>query len=475
MLQVAIVAALTLFDFETPAEIKAVPAVFRTNMTVCVTNRFSTSGKNALAFHAADWCDGMPQWPSFTMSIPHRDWRGYDRLVLDIYNDGDGGTPIMLYAYGPGCERSKGVKGIYNYLPNHTYDRWVIPLDPWPETVAVTNVTHMHIFYIRPRGARLYIDRIQLLKKGEKPAYFSGDGMEKDIFPGLLAKVAHAEEAASDADERASLADAYWSFREQCRNAGQDVRSMLLGKATSMDILRPRKPDLSAMAPAKEFSVRLARNEYESVQLVVVPGDADLEGVRVSVSDLRGGGATFAAANVDCHVTGYVKVKHDVPYGIGPKKEKPGRGWWPEPILGFLDGVRIGGRDFQSFWIRVKCPPGQPAGTYRGTLTVSAKARGKTVRRELPFVVRVNDFALGKIAPIPLAITFGPTFYFPDHYKSPRQHEYDAYRKDPLAPANAAHGGKIEDVWHDFLADYWITPDSLYRGECTDWFIGKMK
>ncbi len=476
MFALIVLAATTLFDFETPEEIKSVPATFRTNMTVCVTNRFSTSGKNSLAFHAADWHEGMNAWPSFTMPVPNHDWRGYDRLVLDIFNDGDGGTPIMLYAYGPNCERSKGVKSTYSRLPDHTYDRWIIPLDPWPKTVAVTNVTQMHIFYIRPRGARLYIDRMQLLKKGEKPAYFCGDGMEKDIFPGLLGKVARAEEAASDANERADLGEAYWAFREKCRAAGQDVREMMVGSATSMDIVRPRKPDLSAIALAKEFSVRLARNERESVQLVVVPGDADLADVRVSVSDLASKeGATFAASNIACDITGYVKVKHNVPYGIGPKKEKPERGWWPEPILDFMDGTDVKGRDFQSFWIRVKCSDDQPAGIYCGKVTVVAKTQGKVVRRELPFVVRVNDFAIGKIAPMPMAITYGPSFYFPTHYRSPRRHEYDAYRKDPLAPANAARGGKVEDLWVDFLADYLITSDSLYRGECSEKYVGQLK
>jgi hypothetical protein len=476
MFALIMLAGITLFDFETPEEIKAVPATFRTNMTVCVTNRFSTSGKNALAFHAADWHEGMPQWPSFTIPVRHHDWRGYDRLVLDIFNDGDGGTPIMLYAYGPNCERSKGVKSTYSRLPDHTYDRWIIPLDPWPETVAVTNVTHMHIFYIRPRGARLYIDRMQLLKKGEKPSPFCGEGLAKDFFPSLLGKVARAEEAASDAIERADLGEAYWAFREKCRIAGQDVREMLVASATSMDIVRPRQPDLSAMVPAKELSVRLARNEYESVQLVVVPGDADLADVRVSVSDLASkDGATFAASNIACDITGYVKVKHDVPYGIGPKKEKPGRGWWPEPILDFMDGTDVKGRDFQSFWIRVKCPADQPAGIYGGKATVVAKTQGKVVRRELPFAVRVNDFALGKIAPMPMAITYGPCFYFPTHYRSPRIREYDAYRKDPLAPANAARRKENNDLWTDFLADYLITSDSLYLRGCSDEHIDQLK
>ena len=476
MLDLIVLAALTLFDFETPADIKAAPAIFRNYMTVCATNHFSTSGKNSLAFHAVDWHDGMNAWPSFTMQVPHRDWRGYDRLVLDIFNDGDGGTPVMLYAYGPGCERSKGVKSIYNHLPKHTFDRWIIPLEPWPDTVSVTNVTQMHIFYIRPKGARLYIDRIQLLKKGEIPAAFSGEGLEKDIFPALLAKAARAEEEASDANERATLYDAYWSFREKCRDAGQDVRDMLVGHATSMDIVRPKAPDLSAVRPAKDLSLRLARGERESAQLVVSPGDADLADARVYVSDLAGpGGATFAASNVDCHVTGYVKVRHDVPYFIGPNREKAAHGWWPEPILDFLDGVKIEGRDFQSFWIRAKCPYGQPAGTYRGTLTFAANAKGRAVQRKIPLVVRVNAFEVGPVSPMPLAITFGPTFYFPPHYKSPRVRECNAYRKDPLAPANLARGKENEDKWTDFLADYWITSDSLYRRECSEQYIGQLK
>lgn len=476
MFALIVFAGITLFDFETPEEIKATPAIFRTNMTVCVTNRFSMSGQNALAFHAVDWHEGLQEWPSFSMDVPYRDWRGYDRLVLDIYNDGDGGSPIMLYAYSPGCERNKGVKGTYHLLLDHSYDHWTIPLHPWPEAASVTNIAKMHIFYIRPHGARLYIDRIQLLKKGEQIPPMTGTGLLKDILPGLIERVARAKERQSDAEERATLCEAYWTFRDRCAAAGQDVHALLLGAATSMDIVRPRDPDLSAIKPAKELYVRLAREEHESVQLVAAPGDADLESVRVTVSDLQGdSGVTFAATNIACDVTGYVKVRHDVPYRIGPKREKAKRGWWPEPILDFLDGVDVRGRDFQSFWIRVKCPAGQAAGTYRGVLAVTARSGGRDLRREIPLKIRVNGFSVGKIAPMPMAITYGPFFYFPTHYISPRIREYDAYRKDPLAPANAALRKENENLWTDFLADYWITRDSLYHKECTDSFISQMK
>ena len=45
------------------------------------------------------------------------------------------------------------------------------------------------------------------------------------------------------------------------------------------------------------------------------------------------------------------------------------------------------------------------AGTYRGFLTVSADGVAPI---RIPFAVRVNDFALGRVSPLPLAITFAP-------------------------------------------------------------------
>lgn len=131
-------------------------------------------------------------------------------------------------------------------------------------------------------------------------------------------------------------------------------------------------------------------------------------------------------------------------------------GWWPDPILDFLDGVDVKDADVQSFWIRLNCPESQPAGIYDGTLTISADG----VRpRNLPFRVRVNGFAVPKESPLPLAVSFNPS---PSWQGATREEQaFNArLRKDPDYPGNLWRGHELE--WGDFLADYYITMGSIY-------------
>ena len=241
-------------------------------------------------------------------------------------------------------------------------------------------------------------------------------------------------------------------------HGGIDSRDMLLGVATSMELVMPRGRFTAKPLTKDGISIRLAGNEYESVQLLVAAGDNGLTNVKVRVDgDLKGNGAVFAASNVQCHVTGYVKTKRRPPYKIGRGERKPAVGWWPNPILGFLDGVDIKGRDVQSFWIRVHCPEGQRAGTYRGSLLVSAKD-AETIR--VPFAVRVNNFSLGRTSALPLAITFDPSPNWQN--KDPGTPAFVAALKaDPLAPVNIWRKHRRE--WVSFLADYLIPCDSLYH------------
>jgi hypothetical protein len=158
---------------------------------------------------------------------------------------------------------------------------------------------------------------------------------------------------------------------------------------------------------------------------------------------------------------GYVRVTDPPPYWVGynvPSGDAPGYlrkvrpaelGWWPDPILEFMDCVDVANDDIQSFWVRVHCPEGQPTGLYRGTLSVSAEGV-EPVR--VPFSVRVNGFSLGRTSELPLAITFGPNGMGADAKKR--------IAASPGAPVKLWM--RHRDEWVDFLADYLIPFDSLY-------------
>jgi hypothetical protein len=459
--------ALTLFDFETDEERADVR---RWNggdaRKVCVTNRMAGSGANALrATNMGDVEDAKIGFPPHILLRPKTtDWRGYDRMVMDVVSARDSGANgvMRLFLCGPtgGYDR-----GIWLHLPlvECGYRQWVVPLKP---SKRLGDIARLYFaFESFQNGCDVYIDRIALLKKGEDLPVPSSPCIGREVLPLVMA--AKDTLSATNSALAAELGHlrAYVGFCSDAAKSAFRSPQMAIGTATSMEKVRPRA-DIAARAIPKEgLSVRLARNEYESVQVVVASTGGDLKGVKVSVAgDLRGEGGVFAATNISCDVVGFVSARlppyYNVGYtasaqnGPGYKRmtRKPKEGWWPDPILGFMDGVDVKGTDVQSFFVRVRCPNDQAAGTYRGELAVSA-AGVETVR--IPFAVRVNGFALGVKSELPLMMTFSP---------SPEANWKVA--KMPGAPMNVWKRHKTE--WVDFLADYLVSYDNIYGGGGVD-------
>ena len=239
--------------------------------------------------------------------------------------------------------------------------------------------------------------------------------------------------------------EAYAKFKDECRKG-----SFVIGQAASMENVRPRAD--FKWRKADEVSVRLARGERESVQILVAPAEHDLRSVKV---DVDMGGARFGASNVAASVVGYVQTTNVPPYVVRPKMAKPTIGWWPDPILDFQKSCDVSGDDVQSFWVRVTCPRGQRAGTYKGALVVSAKGEASV---RIPFSVSVNDFEIGRGSPLPLAVTC----------VSPggRKDIAEKFARDPESYWNAWK--TREERYCDFFADYFITRSSIYATAMPD-------
>jgi len=232
-------------------------------------------------------------------------------------------------------------------------------------------------------------------------------------------------------------------FQEACRAIGQPVDAMLVGFAPSTEKILPRGAAFD-VRPAREVDISLARNEKESFQVAVLPVAGALRKVTVSVSDLTApGGAVFKRDSIDCDVVGYVETKNRPPYDV------PHVGWWPDPILDFLGPVDVAAGDVQTFWIRIRAPRDQPPGLYRGSLTVSAEG---VESRTFGLAVRVRAFSLPSHSPLPLAITF----FEPN---------------EQMGGSDNWQQHKIQ--YADFLADYYINYDSLYRDGPPDYEIVK--
>jgi len=226
--------------------------------------------------------------------------------------------------------------------------------------------------------------------------------------------------------------------------AGNDV---VVGFATSMEKILPRV-GAGPLQVKSRVELKLARNETESFQVIVLPCREDIKQVRVRVNDLRSqDGVWFAAENIDAVPVGYVETKAVPPYGSSHV------GWWPDPILDFMEAVDIAKSDAQSFRVRVRAPKGQAPGVYKGKLEIMFGGR---VVFSFDLSVRVYGFVLPDTSPLPLAVTFWPH----DHPQPETKETQTRWRESEDYPVNAWK--KHKQKWVDFLADYYLTYDSLY-------------
>jgi|Deesub1362B_J571_1020462.scaffolds.fasta_scaffold02227_2 hypothetical protein len=186
-----------------------------------------------------------------------------------------------------------------------------------------------------------------------------------------------------------------------------------------------------------QASLSLAKNEYESIQVVVI-AKKDLSEVRVVPS-------TSSSLRVTAYPVGYVYVSTPT-QGFDASRV----GWYPDPILTFTDRVNIKQGDYQPFWVTVYAPPGISAGTYRVNLRiVSSNAAEKTVQLN----VTVWDFTLPDRISFPTALSWKGKEYIERMYgNSP-----DWSRRSSYATLYALP----EEV--EFLIDeYRCFPDRIY-------------
>ncbi len=456
-----------LFDFETEVEREAVrKSNPHYGTLITVTNRMAPSGD--FTRHVAGMGDAEDAktgyYPRLLLRPEMTDWRDFDRLVVEVTSVRDSGANgvMRLFIAGPDGDYTRS---FWLRLPlrNLGYRQWVVPFNPkWSN--ALGNRSRLFFsFEDFPEGCDVFIDRVMLLRKGSEVPRASTAFIEREAMP--LLETAMEGLSATNALMAAELGHMkdYMRFCGETARSAFDSPHMAVGTATAMEKIRPRAEVPARAIPDDGLVVRLAGNEYESVQIVVAARGEDLKGVKVAVDgDLTPDGGTngFATTNIACSPVGYVNVTASAKYASGynvkvdgepgyrRKNRKAEKGWWPDPILAFTNAVDVIGQDVQTFWVRVHCPEGQAAGTYEGAIVVSAEGV-EPVR--IPFKVRVNSFSLGKVSELPLMVDCAPV-----------PHANWSVAKIQDSPFNAWKRHREE--WADFLADYLISWDGIYGG-----------
>jgi hypothetical protein len=229
-------------------------------------------------------------------------------------------------------------------------------------------------------------------------------------------------------------------------------KSYTVWTESSMKRVMPKsRPARSAGQPKARIS--LAGGEYESFQVALLPASGhELHEVRIRVSDLvcEANGARIGSQHVEWQQVGYVWVGSLAERAIAPNaKVHPDAevpGWWPDPLLP-VESFEVKPDFAQSVWITVYAPPGTPAGTYTGAVTVSPKGEPTT---KVEVQARVYGFNLA-----PGAGHFKTAFaLFDDNIAS-------VYGKKSL-------DAKTRRQWGDFVLRHRLNPDNIYRQQPPD-------
>lgn len=455
---------------------------------LALTDAWSVQGKSAAAITYHQWSAGKEEWPAIIanlgQALPTGDFTPFELLRFTAFNPGDLPAEIKLHIAGRTGARYSQIFSVpaKQALPVQ------IPVGEIGASIDVANVATLHFFVTRPeRTYTVYVDDLRLTVDVADNA----EALLADIA-GLQAQVskygpgvAHAlppvlqrkldwlytlagqtrrvlEAATSDGlktwdavkDARARLVRIRREFEgtrlvlprlaalQAARKAGAD--QFVLATETSMQKVFIEQSKF-ASAFGNEYELSCARNEHESFQVIVVPVSEPIADVRWSATRLHNDKGASIPASV--RLVGYVKTKQ-------PSYPVPFNGWWPDPLLDFMDSVpQVPADEVLPLWVTVSVPEDAAAGVYSGQIKVSAAgAKAQTVDVRC----RVRNFAIPKNTHLRTALSW-------------RGHLGALYPEDQVAD--------MTRKYHDWmLEEYHLNPNNIYAaGPPTEWDVARLK
>ena len=216
-------------------------------------------------------------------------------------------------------------------------------------------------------------------------------------------------------------------------------RGCAVWTADSMRRVTPLTYPSDAEMEPEGIALDLARNEWESAQILVTASDAGpVKGVTVELTPFQSAGRLAFDGEVAWEREGYIlreRPFHPHPCGV-PAEE----GWIPDPLLPPRPfDVRAGAT--QGVWLTVRAGDGAKPGLYSGLAILSAE--GKTLRK-LPVSLRVRNVRNPRTFGMPTAFCV-----------------MDGFTK-------AQYPGRFEEMkrkTHDLMLSYRLNPDDISRTE----------
>jgi hypothetical protein len=157
------------------------------------------------------------------------------------------------------------------------------------------------------------------------------------------------------------------------RTAGEVVQPFTWWTTHVLAKIKPLDPVPSS--PSKSVDLYAGRNEFESFQIVLRAGAADVTGVDIDFSDFRTNqGTEISSDNVTVYLERFLNLNR-------PSTYDGGTGLWPDPLVPRIDrymhekrnafpfNVQAGHN--QPMWVEIFVPPAAHPGKYTGSARIS--------------------------------------------------------------------------------------------------------
>lgn len=297
---------------------------------------------------------------------------------LDVTLDGaDAGKPLRLTAEGAVAlwlEARRGPTPIYRSC----FVAFITPM-----SAAV-------------RSAR---DAVAALPSGPEASVLAARVEALDALRDLASPVL-ATEIASQAREL-HLRASRLRLQTDLAAAGAPADGIVYGIQHSLDKLLRHEPFRGQAGGSVVLDA--ARNEMSAAQVALFAADAPLLMVEAGLSEVAGpDGAVLPVDAFRVRRVGYVPT-------CKPVYPVPFTGLWPDPLLEALP-FDVRAHDMETLWVDVRVPLGAKPGSYRGSLTLSARNRRPTV---VPLEVRVRAFTIPPKPSLSTAFGVSPAWRVP--------------------------------------------------------------
>lgn len=304
----------------------------------------STHGKHSLMARIQAGSDypGL-QWEVYGKAS--QNWSRAKDFHFDVYNNSED-TLMMDVKFKSGREYPKKSHTYPVELEPLKMNTVSIPIESIAEPCDITQMSYVKLFIKSPqKEIVLYFDNIGI-RQGTK------DDEKGDIKNSAVTQ------------ERQPLARAL-----------KDKEEVFI--ASSLDRIFQDGRTLGKPSFTQSANVLLAKNEYESFQVVVANGKNELKDAHLEIEFPEG------KIEIIWRKVGYVPTKK-------PYYTVKFVGMWPDPLLQ-ADKIDIKPGITQAFWVTLYAPADTAAGTYQGKINVISE---DTVLKEIPLTVKVLNFML---------------------------------------------------------------------------------